>query len=81
MRMGLDPLEEELRDSPAVTSMGRIGAVPRQTSLVYKFGPYDPSGSEVGVITPMTGLKKCQKFNETLKFLSFLDPIQTLTIS
>ena len=29
----------------------------------------------------MTGLKKCQKFNETLKFLSFLSPIQTLTIS
>ena len=29
----------------------------------------------------MTGLKKSQKINETLKFLILLSPIQTLTIS
>ena len=29
----------------------------------------------------MAGLKKCQNFSETLKFLSFLVSIQTLTIS
>ena len=31
--------------------------------------------------TPMTGVKKCQNLAETLKFLIFLSPIQTLTIS
>ena len=31
--------------------------------------------------TPPAGVKKCQNFCETLKFLSFLSPIQTLTIS
>ena len=31
--------------------------------------------------TPMKGLKKCQNLAETFKFLGFLSPIQTLTIS
>ena len=31
--------------------------------------------------TPLTDLKKCQNFSETITILSFLDPIQTLTIS
>ena len=31
--------------------------------------------------TPQPDYKKCQNFNETHKFLSFLSPVQTLTIS
>ena len=41
-------------------------------------------GQAAGIMagsTPILGLKKCQKFNENLTFLSFLIPIQTLTIS